>query len=404
MMKFVVLAILYAHTAYGSIRIIDEAADCLKIHNEKRSLHRDTPMMTYDQSLVQGAEEWAKKLAISGSLRHSRGTHLGENLYMAGGWGTPANVEKAIDSWYSEISMYDFSNPGYKSGVGHFTQIVWKSSLRVACGVAYNTDTKETYIVARYAPQGNWMNRFATNVMPLGSGGGPVTSAPVTQAPASQPPATDSPVTSGPVITNSPPSGPIRIIDEAADCLKIHNEKRSLHRDTPMMTYDQSLVKGAEEWALKLAKSGNLKHSTGRSYGENLYMAGGWGTPATVEKAIDSWYAEIKSYDFNNPGYRRGVGHFTQIVWKSTMRVACGVAYNSDTKETYIVARYAPPGNMMGNFGTNVMNLSGNGGGNTTLPPSQSCKDTMSNCYKFTKWCGSHKTIDKNCRKTCKHC
>ena len=36
----------------------------------------------------------------------------------------------------------------------HYHQIVWKSSLRVACGVAYNTDTKETYIVARYAPQG----------------------------------------------------------------------------------------------------------------------------------------------------------------------------------------------------------------------------------------------------------
>ena len=55
------------------------------------------------------------------------------------------------------------------------------------------------------------------------------------------------------------------------------------------MTYDQSLVKGAEEWARKLAVSGSLRHSTDRNYGENLYMAGGWGTPATVEKAINSW-------------------------------------------------------------------------------------------------------------------
>ena len=34
---------------------------------------------------------------------------------------------------------YDYGNPGFKGGTGHFTQVVWKSSTKLGIGVARNT-------------------------------------------------------------------------------------------------------------------------------------------------------------------------------------------------------------------------------------------------------------------------
>jgi hypothetical protein len=45
----------------------------------------------------------------------------------------------------------------FVSGVwlaGHFTQVVWKGSKQVGCGVAACGD--KTYWVCRYTPTGNW--------------------------------------------------------------------------------------------------------------------------------------------------------------------------------------------------------------------------------------------------------
>ncbi|KAJ7377239.1 hypothetical protein OS493_030050 [Desmophyllum pertusum] len=51
------------------------------------------------------------------------------------------------------------------------------------------------------------------------------------------------------------------------------------------------------------------------------------------------------------------IGHFTQVVWKATTHVGVGLKkiVNSDGKtETYVVARYSPPGNVNGQLGDNV--------------------------------------------------
>ena len=34
------------------------------------------------------------------------------------------NLSDAVRSWYDELSDYNFDNPGYSLGTGHFTQVV----------------------------------------------------------------------------------------------------------------------------------------------------------------------------------------------------------------------------------------------------------------------------------------
>lgn len=51
-------------------------------------------------------------------------------------------------------------------------------------------------------------------------------------------------------------------------------------------------------------------------YGENLAQG-----QSTWETAITAWYDEEALYDFGNPGYSESTGHFTQLIWKSTVQL-----------------------------------------------------------------------------------
>ena len=68
-----------------------------------------------------------------------------------------------------------------------------------------------------------------------------------------------------------------------------------------------------------------------------------------------SRYDEIKKYDFNNPRYIRGTGHFTQIVWKNSQKLGVGIAKKG--REIVVVAQYSPHGNMLSRFKDNVMRI-----------------------------------------------
>jgi hypothetical protein len=72
-------------------------------------------------------------------------------------------------------------------------------------------------------------------------------------------------------------------------------------------------------------------------------------------EATDSWYDEIKLYNFNRPGFSMGTGHFTQVVWKGSQKLGVGFALTGDGKTLYVVAQYSPPGNYQGQFGQNVL-------------------------------------------------
>lgn len=136
------------------------ASSMLDEHNAKRALHKDTPTLSWSDELASYAQNYADDYDCSGSLTHSGGPY-GENLAI--GYGTTG----AVDAWYSEIKDYSFSNPDYSSSTGHFTQVVWKSTTKVGCGIKQCGGVWGDYIICSYDPAGNMLGTFASNVEPL---------------------------------------------------------------------------------------------------------------------------------------------------------------------------------------------------------------------------------------------
>lgn len=64
-------------------------------------------------------------------------------------------------------------------------------------------------------------------------------------------------------------------------------------------------------------------------------------------------YEEVQDYDFSKPGFSMETGHFTQVVWKWSTQLGCGVrncptvgsVSGFDNGGIMVVCRYKPPGN-----------------------------------------------------------
>ncbi|KXJ05531.1 Golgi-associated plant pathogenesis-related protein 1, partial [Exaiptasia diaphana] len=72
----------------------------------------------------------------------------------------------------------------------------------------------------------------------------------------------------------------------------------------------------------------------------------------TGDDATDSWYSEVKKYDFKKSGFQSGSGHFTQVVWKDSKEFA--IAKAGKGSKVFVVARYRPAGNFLSAFNNNV--------------------------------------------------
>uniref|UniRef100_A0A671QZU8 GLI pathogenesis-related 2 n=1 Tax=Sinocyclocheilus anshuiensis TaxID=1608454 RepID=A0A671QZU8_9TELE len=128
------------------------------------------------------------------------------------------------------------------------------------------------------------------------------------------------------------------LISFEAEFLKSHNAYRKQH-GAPPLTINKTLCHSAQAWAEHLLSITTLKHSN-KDYGENLYYAWSSATKKlTGHEAVESWYSEIKDYNFVvSPG------HFTQVVWKDTKEVGVGLATDGNT--TFVVGQYLPAGNI----------------------------------------------------------
>ncbi|XP_053086503.1 Golgi-associated plant pathogenesis-related protein 1 isoform X2 [Pangasianodon hypophthalmus] len=142
----------------------------------------------------------------------------------------------------------------------------------------------------------------------------------------------------------------------AGEFLKAHNKYRKQH-GAPPLTLDPNLNCSAQAWAENLLSIRALKHSD-TNLGENLYYTySSSPKKVTGHIAVDSWYNEIKNYDFNRPGFSSETGHFTQVVWKDSKELGVGVATDGTT--TFVVGHYSPAGNISnaGYFEKNVLPL-----------------------------------------------
>ncbi|KAL2628651.1 hypothetical protein R1flu_013337 [Riccia fluitans] len=137
--------------------------------------------------------------------------------------------------------------------------------------------------------------------------------------------------------------------DEASDYVTPHNNARTAVRaNIPNLRWDTTLADYARKWANTRASAGcNLVHSGGQ-YGENIYWSSWQSVPGD---AVASWVSEKAYYDYNSNtcAANKICGHYTQVVWRNTVRVGCGSARCSNGGK-FVVCSYDPPGNWNGEW------------------------------------------------------
>lgn len=159
----------------------------------------------------------------------------------------------------------------------------------------------------------------------------------------------------GPVVGSTgdeaPPPAPLDAFARAM--VDAHNRVRREVRPAPAtplpaLAWDADLARLAQSWADSCPSS----HRPDNAYGENMFFSGGAALPP--EAAVSAWADEASSYDYQSTVCSRGgrqnwafCGHYTQVVWRDTLRVGCGIRRDcAGSYDTVVVCNYDPPGNM----------------------------------------------------------
>src|SRR5512143_4272059 len=128
--------------------------------------------------------------------------------------------------------------------------------------------------------------------------------------------------------------------------LDYHNKVRADVGVGPLR-WDSGLAAFAQQWADHLAASGcRMQHRQPNDYGENLFQ--GTAGYYTAVDAAKAWESEKRDYHGGaiKEKNEKPVGHYTQMVWRDTKKVGCGVAMCDGT--VMIACNYDPPGNYLG--------------------------------------------------------
>jgi uncharacterized protein YkwD len=133
--------------------------------------------------------------------------------------------------------------------------------------------------------------------------------------------------------------------------LDLHNQERALVGVSPL-TWNDTLAADAQTWAEHVATTGDFAHSTcSECYGENL-AARNHTTAVPVAQELANWVSEKNNYKGEpfDPTTQTNASnvyaHYTQMVWNNTSQIGCGT--DSGGGVDYVVCRYTPPGNILG--------------------------------------------------------
>jgi hypothetical protein len=147
-------------------------------------------------------------------------------------------------------------------------------------------------------------------------------------------------------------------IDSSADfevrILAVHNRERST-LGIGALRWSDRLAGEADLWARHLARTGRLVHSQSDPgdpdpEGENLWM--GTAGYYSVEQGALYWARERRDYrpgifpDNSRSRNLENVGHYTQMMWRSTGSMGCAMARNRH--DQFLVCRYLEGGNIIG--------------------------------------------------------
>ncbi|XP_012072762.2 LOW QUALITY PROTEIN: pathogenesis-related protein 1 [Jatropha curcas] len=141
---------------------------------------------------------------------------------------------------------------------------------------------------------------------------------------------------------------PIQSQDQQQDYLDAHNQARTAVGVGPL-SWDDTVAAYAQNYAStrrrQRAGDCNLVHSGG-PYGENLAWSS---AELSGTDAVKMWVDEKAYYDYDSNSCSPGqmCGHYTQVVWSSSVRVGCAKVRCSNGG-TFITCNYDPPGNYVG--------------------------------------------------------
>jgi uncharacterized protein YkwD len=116
--------------------------------------------LTWSDAAAQHAQAWASGCTFT----HSNDSSYGENIFAATTSTSPGGV---VASWEAEKSDYDYATNQCSSICGHYTQLVWRSTTSVGCGVATCTSGSPFSVgggtwqfwVCNYDPAGNFVGQ-----------------------------------------------------------------------------------------------------------------------------------------------------------------------------------------------------------------------------------------------------
>jgi pathogenesis-related protein 1 len=75
-----------------------------------------------------------------------------------------------VDGWAGEVACYTYgtfmtadkcdmqcTTKMNSDGCGHYTQVVWRASVKIGCGVTSCSNGTRTEVICNYAPAGNFV-------------------------------------------------------------------------------------------------------------------------------------------------------------------------------------------------------------------------------------------------------
>jgi len=117
--------------------------------------------LTWSNKLTEGAQHWADTIALLGQMKHSGTSDVGENLAF---WrASNASLSTMIGMWEQEKQLFqhgifpNVSRDGNWLSVSHYSQMVWRKTTQVGCGIGNNGKTD--FLVCWYSPQGNYIGQ-----------------------------------------------------------------------------------------------------------------------------------------------------------------------------------------------------------------------------------------------------
>lgn len=143
-----------------------EIDDIIRIHNETRQAV-GTGTLKWNCALADFAQKWANKDTFEHSPEKDRqgiiaGSFAGENL--SNDSETNQNMQKLIQGWIDEKQHLASDAKTCAAGkvCGHYTQMVWRATTEVGCGVFRKSNSlgvefkgQASYFVCIYNPGGN---------------------------------------------------------------------------------------------------------------------------------------------------------------------------------------------------------------------------------------------------------